>query len=74
MGTMNVLGRSGDTEVKWDRDNSRDVRTAREAFEKGVAEGMTPFRMRRDGAKAERMEEFDPLAERIVLVPRISGG
>jgi len=49
------------------------VEEAERIFEKARATGGTAFRVV-SGQPAERLDEFDPAAELIVVVPRLAGG
>jgi hypothetical protein len=49
------------------------VREAERIFEAQRARGATAFRVA-PGRPAERIDEFDPQAEQIVVVPRVAGG
>ena len=75
MGTMHVLGRQGDQVMTWDPENALQTEHVRQAFNGKVAAGFTGFRVGPESLKdAERLSEFDPQAQRIVLVPQIAGG
>ncbi|MGH2620154.1 MAG: hypothetical protein ACRDHG_06230 [Anaerolineales bacterium] len=79
MSKIYVMGREGHTTVEWVTapDVGTEQRTAaEELFKARLAEGYAAFRVVPGDAlsTAERIETFDPEAERIVLVPRIAGG
>ena len=74
MGEMKTLGRHGDIHVSWNTDNDKEVSTAKEMFYKKINEGWSAFREKLVGAKGDRIKEFDPEAQRIILVPPITGG
>lgn len=71
-----VMDKSGDTKIMWDRNNQDEVKIAKQAFEeltktkKFVAFYVTD----KDGTKGEQMREFDPRAERVIFVPPMAGG
>lgn len=72
---MKVLGRRGDTALSWDINNDKEVDAAREMFDKRVKEDhWSAFKETIKYEKGERIEKFDPKAERIILVPPIAGG
>ena len=73
MSELRVLGKGGDMKISWNRENMEEVRTARETFEKKIKEGWSAFKDK-FGSKGEKIKVFDDNAERIVLVPPISGG
>ena len=69
-----VLGSAGDTKTIWDKNNSDEVDLARETFNKLKAKRYLAFRVNKDGSKGEQMSEFDPNAERMIMVPAMQGG
>jgi hypothetical protein len=81
MAELLVLSAHGDAIVEWDGRNVEAgdaeplaaVREAERIFAEQRARGATAFRVGPDRA-AERVGEFDPRAERIVVVPRVAGG
>lgn len=73
MSELRILGRIGDTKMSWDRRNDLEVSAAKETFEKRIKEGWSAFR-EKFGSKGDKIKIFDADAERIVLVPPISGG
>jgi hypothetical protein len=81
MAKMRVLSARGDTVVEWDSrkveageaEALSAVREAERIFAEQRARGATAFRVAPD-RPAERIDEFDPRAEQIVVVPRVAGG
>ena len=81
MARMRVLSARGDTVLEWDgrkvetgdAEALAAVREAERIFEEQRARGATAFRVT-PGRPAERIDEFDPRAEQIVVVPRVAGG
>ncbi len=76
MGTMKAMGLLGDTKLEWDPDDEEETEKARASFEKYLAKD-PPFKAFRlyDGQKqGQEIDEFDPHAERILLVPAMAGG
>ena len=82
MATIYVLGDRGDTRTFWDVKAAEagdlreaDAVAAAEAiFKKEVKEkGCMAFKVE-PGVPAERIVEFDPKAEEIMIIPRMSGG
>ena len=49
------------------------IREAERIFAQERARGATAFRVE-TGKPAERIEQFDPQAKQIILVPRVVGG
>lgn len=81
MSTLRVLSHLGDSAVSWDPTRAaagdpeaeEAVREAERIFAAERARGATAFRVA-PGRPAERLEQFDPAADEIVIVPRVSGG
>lgn len=81
MGMLRVLSRSGDDKYTWsaagvevgDPEALEAVREAERIFEEQRSRGATAIRVAPD-QPAERLDRFDPLAEQIVMIPRVVGG
>jgi hypothetical protein len=81
MSTLRVLSHLGDSAVSWDAaraaagdpEAEEAVREAERIFAAERSRGATAFRVA-PGRPAERLEQFDPAADEIVVVPRVSGG
>jgi hypothetical protein len=81
MANLRVLSWRGDTKVSYDVERAAAgeaeqlaaVREAERIFREERARGATAFRVI-TGQPAVRIDEFDPAAEQIVMVPRIAGG
>ena len=73
MGEIRQLARGGDVKIEWNSENEKEIAVARETFDKRIREGWTAFGEKM-GVKGDKIRIFDPDAERIVLVPPISGG
>jgi hypothetical protein len=81
MANLRVLSWRGDTKVSYDVERAAAgeaeqlaaVREAERIFREERARGATAFRVV-TGQPAVRIDEFDPAAEQIVMVPRIAGG
>lgn len=74
MGEMNVMTKEGDTELKWDPDVGMEVRAARAAFNAYMEKGYVAYEPARFGGKGQRVTEFDPALDKLILVPPIQGG
>lgn len=72
--TMSVINKSGDVKVTWDPAVPAEVDIAREAFNAHKKKGHAMFRVKGLGGQGEKMTEFDPQAERILVVPPVAGG
>lgn len=65
----------GHAEYRWNKNDPKDVEQAREAFIKQKAKGYLAYRVDpKTGDKGEVIKEFDPSAEKIIMVPPIAGG
>lgn len=81
MGQLRVMSRRGDDRVTWDEQKvqAQDplaisaIREAERIFAQERAKGATAFRVE-PGKPTQRIEQFDPTAEQIVMVPRVVGG
>ncbi len=81
MGCLRVLSRNGDDSLTWDNvgveigdpDALAAVREAERIFAEQRAAGATAVRID-PGKPAERIDQFDPEAEQILMVPRVVGG
>jgi len=71
---MAVLGSAGDVKRIWDRTNPDEVEDARASFNRLLERGHIAFRVNKDGTPGERMNLFEPNAERMILVPQFQGG
>jgi hypothetical protein len=81
MGMLRVISKRGDDRVQWtdqgvqacDAEAMTAIREAERIFAQERARGATAFRVE-VGKPTERIEQFDPQAEQIILVPRVIGG
>jgi hypothetical protein len=81
MSVLRVLSHLGDSAISWDAEQAAvgdeeslaAVREAERIFATERARGATAFKTA-PGRPAERIERFDPVADEIILVPRVSGG
>jgi hypothetical protein len=81
VGMLRVMSRRGDDRVTWDGQKalagdpeaSAAIREAERIFAQERTKGATAFRIE-SGKPTQRIEQFDPTAEQIVMVPRVVGG
>jgi hypothetical protein len=66
--------KAGDTKIMWDSDNQDEVGTARDTFTKLIKAGYKAFSVKRDGEAGREVKEFDPAAEKLILIPQMRGG
>jgi hypothetical protein len=79
--TLRVLNGRGDTSIRWDRERvaAHDpealaaVAEAERIFARARGSGAVAFKVAR-GKPAERIEQFDPEADEVLLVPPMVGG
>lgn len=65
----------GHAEFNWSRDDEKDVEAARVYFTRMKALGYAAYRADpKTGGKGEVLKEFDPKAEKIIMVPPFAGG
>lgn len=72
-GEISVMGPSGDEKHYWDVKSWDQVSAAKAKYDEYRAKGFAAFRMSGDG-KGEQMDEFDPSAGSVLLIPPLSGG
>lgn len=74
-GLMHELDKTGDTRVMWDKGNADEVKAARAQFSALTKKGFIAYRaVGKKGEQGEVIREFDPEAERIILVKQLVGG
>lgn len=73
-GMMCKMDSSGDLKSVWDSRNEPEVDAARAQFDALRAKGYAAFSVNKDGSQGEIIREFDPKAEKIILVPPQAGG
>lgn len=74
-GLMSTLDHTGDTRVMWDRKNKAEVAAARRQFDDLRKDGYLAYRAEgKEGKQGDLIREFDPKAERIILVKPLVGG
>lgn len=81
MGVLRVLSKRGDDRLTWDEQKfqmndpeaTAAVREAERIFAETRARGATAFRVE-SGKPIQRIDQFDPAAQQILIVPRVVGG
>jgi hypothetical protein len=71
---MQVMDPTGHTQVSWDSGDTAGLRVARETFDRMTGQGYRAFRVGKDGGQGERLSQFDPDAEEMILIPQLVGG
>ncbi len=75
MNRMRILGKSGDTEFRWDPTTGQGLRAAKLVFdEKTRSSRYLAFIEGPSGDGVRMIRQFDPDAESIILTPRLIGG
>ena len=74
MGEMRVMGMVGDTKLIWDSTNEEERKAAEETFKRLTKKGYKAFHVDSEGEKAKRMYDWDPYAQKVILVPAMVGG
>lgn len=71
---MEVLDSSGHTKTTWDSSNAAEVSAAKATFENLTSKRYKAFKVKSDGSEGSPMRDFDPEAEKMILVPPVVGG
>lgn len=74
VGEMAVMGKEGDTKLIWDSDEDAEVENARRSFNDLKKKGFAAFSVNKKGEQGSQIHEFDPKAEKIIMVPAMQGG
>lgn len=69
-----VLDGSGDSRFMWSKDNADEVSAAKSTFQRLKEKGYDAFKVLADGTRGEKISEFDPSAEKVIMAPRLVGG
>lgn len=72
--TMQIMDATGHTEIKWNPDNPAEVTVARDMFTEMVGKGYSIFDVNPRNQQGKRITEFDPKAEKYMVVPQLRGG
>jgi len=74
MNQMCCLNETGDTKVIWDPENKDEVDAAKAQFKTLKGKGFQAYSVKKGGEKNKSMDDFDPEAAMIIMVPKIAGG
>jgi hypothetical protein len=74
MPEMNIMDQTGHTRTIWDASNAIEVEAARATYDRLTREGYRAFHVKKDGDQGVRMDNFDPSAEKMIMVPQLKGG
>jgi hypothetical protein len=73
-GLMRILCENGDDRMTWDRTVGQEVKDAFKKFKELINKGHVAYAARPDGKKGRKLEEFDPNAEEVIMVPHTRPG
>jgi len=74
VGRLSVLDpKKGDIKLIWDSENEDEVELAEKQFKDALKKKFTAYAVKGKGKKGEKLEEFDPDIERIIMVPPAVG-
>lgn len=65
---------AGDLKVIWNKDNQDEVEAAKNQFNSLIKKGFTAYSVDKKGDAGKKVTEFDPDAEKIIMVPKMVGG
>lgn len=71
---MEVMDQTGHTKHIWNSDNEAEVEAAEALYDSLTKKGYRAFHVKKDGEEGKRMDEFDPSAEKMIMVPQLKGG
>jgi hypothetical protein len=72
---LRILNSEGDRRLVWRKGAKDEVREAKKAFNEALAKkGSLAYSVNEDGERSQKITEFDPDAEEIVIIPMITGG
>jgi hypothetical protein len=74
MSVMEVMDQTGHTRHIWDASNEDEVQAARTMYDGLTRKGYRAFHVKKNGEEGQRMDTFDPDAEKMILVPQLKGG
>ena len=74
IGELRIMGRQGDARLLWNSDIPEEVIKVKAQFEEAMKRKCLAFEGTPDGSPGKRITEFNPLAERIVIIPQLAGG
>lgn len=74
MSEMHVLNRSGDTKLIWNSENEDEVANAKKTFDDLRSKNFGAYSVKKKGKRGKIIRQFDPSAEKIILVPPVVGG
>lgn len=73
-GVMRILGPDGDRRIVWRKNALGEINEAKKVFRDALADGLLAFKAEPGGQRGEKISEFDPSAEEIILMGAVTGG
>ncbi len=73
-GEMRIMGAEGDLKVIWDSEKEVEVKAAKKQFDELTGKNYLAFSVKKNGEQGEKMKEFNPEAEKMIMVPMLRGG
>lgn len=73
-GSMHILTNGGDMKVTWNARDTDEVAQARQNFTDLRAKGFRAFKVAEGGRPGVQIDEFDPSAQKLIMVPPMAGG
>ena len=74
MGEIRTLDSTGDSKLCWDPEKTDEVDAAKEMFKSLKKKGYQAYSVKKGGEKNKKIDDFDPDAGMIIMVPQIQGG
>jgi len=71
---MEIMDPTGHTRHIWDPDNEAEVEAAEALYDSLIEKGYRAFHVAKGGGEGNRMDNFDPAASKMLLVPQLKGG
>ena len=74
MSTLSIMDVTGDEKLSWDPSDDLSTARARKRFAELIGKGYKAYRINHVGGKGEKIDEFDPFAQEIVMHRVAVGG
>jgi hypothetical protein len=75
MGEMRIMDKeAGDLKVIWDKSVPEEVKVASDQFKALLKKGYNAFKVKKDGEKGGKIEDFDEDIEMMILTPAARKG
>ena len=74
MGELAILAPEGSQKITWDPDNPNEINEVKHRFQYYLDQGYAAFHMNDAGGEGKKIVSFNPLAGKIVMLPKLGGG